>query len=140
MAGVPAMLLGINYAWLNSTVVINGIPLIGIKKIMISHKQEKENNYGYGTKPVGRSYGNDTYECSLDLYYDELVKFIAAAPNRDITKIPPFNFNMILAGGTSLPQNVSILFAEFTENTFDVSQNDKSVVVGVPLIIGDVRF
>jgi hypothetical protein len=43
---------GINYSWANITVVLFGVPVVGILKIDYKRKQKKENNYGFGSEPV----------------------------------------------------------------------------------------
>ena len=54
----PVVLInGVNYSWINATIPIFGIPLIGVTKFMVKRSQVKENNYGRGAEPVSRGYG-----------------------------------------------------------------------------------
>lgn len=131
---------GINYSWENATVIIFGIPIIGITKIVLKSKQNKENNYGVGSEPTSRGYGNKEYECSLSLYFDELARIIAAAPNRDLRDIPAFDFVMVLGGSRVTPFKVKVKMAEFLEGTFESNQGDTKVIIDVPLIIAGIEY
>lgn len=131
---------GVNYSWENASVIIFGIPIIGITKIMLKSKQNKENNYGVGSEPTSRGYGNKEYEAKLTLYFDELARIIAAAPNKDIRDIPAFDFVMVLGGTRVTPFQVKVKMAEFLESTIDTSQGDTKILVEVPLIIGGIEY
>jgi hypothetical protein len=131
---------GINYSWENASVIIFGIPIIGITKIDIKSKQNKENNYGVGSEPTSRGYGNKEYECSFTFYFDELARIIAAAPNRDIRDIPAFDFVMVLGGTRVTPFQVKIKMAEFLESNFATNQGDTKVLIEVPMIIGGIEY
>ena len=95
----PVVLInGVNYSWINATIPIFGIPLIGVTKFMVKRSQVKENNYGRGAEPVSRGYGRKEYEASITVHFDELANIIAANGGQDITDIPPFDFPLVLAG------------------------------------------
>src|SRR5438270_10321921 len=89
---------GRNYSWANITVVLFGVPVVGIVKIDYKRKQKKTNNYGAGSQPVSRGYGNVEYDGSIDLYLDEWKRIIASAPNRDPLQIPPFDIQVVYGG------------------------------------------
>jgi hypothetical protein len=130
---------GTNYSYSNVSFMLFGIVVTGITKISYRRKQNKENNYGWGDKPISRGYGNYEYEGSIELYMDEWKKIIAAAPNRDPFQIPPFDIPVVF-GGTRVTADKDVLrSAEFTEDGFDASQGDTKLLVTVPLIIGDIE-
>jgi hypothetical protein len=129
---------GINYSWANITLVLFGVPVVGITKIEYKRKQKKENNYGFGTEPVSRGYGNKEYEGSIEIYTDELKRIIAASPNRDPLNIPPFDIQVTF-GGTGVTGDKDVLRScEFTEEGLSASQGDTKLMVTLPLIIAQI--
>jgi len=130
---------GINYAWAGVKVVLFGVPVVGITKISYNAKQKKENNYGIGTEPVSRGYGNVEYEGSIEIYLDEWKRIIASSPNRNPLAISPFDIQVLYGSNAIAPDQVDVLKAvEFMENPLDASQGDTKLVVTIPLIIGAI--
>ena len=133
-----ALINGINYSWGNISLVLFGVPIVGITKISYSAKQSKENNYGIGFEPISRGYGNREYEGSIELYLDEWKKIINASPNKDPLQIAPFQIQVVF-GGTAVNSNTEVLqFCEFLENPLDANQGDTKLMVTIPLIIGGI--
>jgi hypothetical protein len=138
---VPALINGINYSWQNNTLIIFGIPMIGISKIELMSEQEKENTYGYGVDPISRGYGNKKYEGSITLIYDELARIIAFAPGRDILDIPPFDIPLnLLNVKTGQLITATARMCEFTKHGYSANQNDKAIWVDMPLIVGRIDW
>jgi hypothetical protein len=127
---------GINYSWANITLVLFGVPVVGITKIEYKRKQKKENNYGFGSQPVSRGYGNYEYEGSLEIYQDEWQRICAAAPNGDPLLIPPFEVQVVYSGRGILANKDVLKAVEFTEDNFTANQGDTKLMVSVPLVIG----
>ena|SRR6185295_3907193 len=129
---------GVNYSWANITVVLFGVPVVGITSISYKEKQKKDNNYGANNKPVSRGYGNFEYDGDIELYTDEWKRIIAASPGRSPLKIAPFDI-IVIYGGDRLTGDRDILKAvEFMENPLDAKQGDTKLMVKIPLIIGDI--
>lgn len=127
---------GINYSWANITFTLFGVPVVGITKIEYKRKQKKENNYGIGSQPVSRGYGNYEYEGSIELYVDEWKRIIAASPNRDPLAISPFDIQVVFSGtGVTVEKDV-LRSCEFMEDPLTASQGDTKLMVSIPLIIG----
>lgn len=127
---------GINYSWANITLVLFGVPVVGITKIEYKRKQKKENNYGIGSQPVSRGYGNYEYEGSIEIYLDEWKRIIAAAPSNDPLLIAPFDIQVNYAGRGILVDKDVLRSVEFMEDNFSANQGDTKLMVTVPLIIG----
>lgn len=127
---------GINYSWANITLVLFGVPVVGITKIDYKRKQKKENNYGFGSQPVSRGYGNYEYEGSIELYQDEWKRIIAAAPNRDPLLIPPFDIQVVYAGRGIVADKDVLKSCEFMEDNFAGSSGDTKLMVSIPIVIG----
>lgn len=139
MAAV-ALINGINYSWQNASVLIFGVPIIGVTKIMLKEKQQKDNNYGIGSKPVSRGYGRIEYEGSISLYWDEVARIIDASPNRSILDITPFDLPMILASTRVQPRKVVARMVEFTELPFEVNEGDTKIIRDFPLVVGGIDW
>lgn len=129
---------GTNYDWGQITLVLFGIPVIGITKIDYTRKQKKENNYGIGYEPISRGYGIVEYEASIEIYQDELKRIIAAAPNQDLLAIPPFDIQIIFQNQGLLLVQDTLKLCEFTEDSLSASQGDTKILVSLPLIIAGV--
>lgn len=127
---------GINYSWANVSLVLFGVPVVGITKIEYKKKQKKENNYGFGSQPVSRGYGNYEYEGSIELYQDEWKRIIAASPNRDPMLIPPFEIQVTYAGRGLQAEKDVLKAVEFTEDNMTANQGDTKLMVTIPLVIG----
>lgn len=127
---------GINYSWANVKLVLFGVPVIGITKINYKANQKKDDNYGMGTDPTSRGYGNKEYGGSITLYREEWQSIIAAAPNRDPLGIPPFDIQVVMQKTGQQPTEDVLRSCEFLEDPFTVSQGDTKVLVEIPLIIG----
>lgn len=127
---------GVNYSWANITLSLFGIPVKGITKIEYKRKQTKENNYGAGSEPVSRGYGNVEYEGSIDIYLDEWKAICKAAPSGDALAISPFNVDITygLTRATAIVDRLQMV--EFMEDPLSTSQGDTKIVVTIPLIIG----
>ena len=130
---------GINYSWANVSLVLFGVPVVGITKIDYSRKQKKENNYGFGSQPISRGYGNYEYEGKIEMYLDEWKRIIAAAPQRDPLLIAPFDIQVTYEGRGVLAETDRLKAVEFMEDPMSASQGDTKLMVTIPLIIGAIE-
>lgn len=130
---------GVSYGWGNISLVLFGVPVVGITKIDYKRKQTKENLYGVGYKPVSRGYGRYEYEGSIELYTEEWKRIIAAAPNRDPLSIAPFDIQVVFQGSRVQPDSDTLKMCEFMEDPLSSNEGDTSIKVTIPLIIGDIE-
>ncbi len=130
---------GINYAWVNITLVMFGIPIKGITKISWKKKTEKTNNYGAGSEPVSRGIGRTEYDCSIELYRDEWQRIIDVAPDKDPMSILPFDIPVVFGGSRVTAKTVILQTCEFMEDAFDSSEGDTSIKITIPIIIAGVK-
>jgi len=138
MPSINPLINGVNYSWANIKLVLFGIPVIGITSINYNRKQKKENNYGFGSQPISRGYGNYEYSGDLELYLDEWKNIIAASPIRDPLQIAPFSIT-VLYGSSAVNAAKDVLRAvEFLEDPFAAKQGDTKLLVKIPLIIGSI--
>lgn len=129
---------GVNYSWSNISLILFGTPVIGILAIDYKRKQKKENNYGAGSQPVSRGYGNYEYEGSIELYTDTWKAIIAGSPNRDPLQIGPFDIPVTFTG-TGVTTTKDVLRAvEFMEDPLESKSGDTKLTIKIPLIIGGI--
>ena len=129
---------GINYSWANISLILFGVPVVGITKIDYKRKMKKENNYGAGQQPVSRGYGNYEYEGSIEIYTDEWKRIIAASPLRDPLLIQPFDIQVVFAGVAVAPEKDVLRACEFTEDPLAANSGDAKLMVTIPLVIGAI--
>lgn len=137
MAVVP-LINGVNYSWANITLVLFGVPVIGITKIEYKKKQAKANNYGWGKEPISRGYANNEYEASIEVYQDEWRKIIANSPVKDPTLVSPFEIQIVFGSSRMQTQTDILQMCEFTEDAFTAGQGDSKLLTTIPLIIGGI--
>jgi hypothetical protein len=130
---------GINYSWANIRVILFGVPVVGILKIDYKRKQKKENNYGFGSEPVSRGYGNKEYDGSIELYTDEWQRIVNASPNHDPMAIAPFDIQVSFSGSGVATTSHTLKSCEFTEDPFEAKQGDTKLTVNIPLIIAAIQ-
>ena len=129
---------GIAYSASNVNVEMYGVAQSGITSITYKAAQVKENNYGLGTKPVSRGYGNETYECSIEMYRESWMAIVNAAPNKNPLSIPPSQFQVIFSGDSVLFNQDNLEAAECMEDPLTVASGDTSIKVTIPFIIAGV--
>lgn len=130
----PVLINGVNYSWGNITFMPFGVPLVGITKISFSRKQAKVNNYGRGHEPISRGYGNVDYEGSVEVYQEELQKWINASPGKDLLLIPPTNMKLIFTGVNVPPLEKTLYMLEFDTQALEASQGDTKLLVTIPFV------
>lgn len=130
---------GVNYSWADIKLVLFGQPINGVTQINYSAKQTKDNNYGAGSKPVSRGYGNVEFEGSIEMYRDEWMKIIAISPNGNPNELGPFSIQIIYGGSRVTAQTDVLKMVEFTVDENKAKQGDTKLLVTVPLIIGDIQ-
>lgn len=130
---------GVNWSWANITLVLFGIPVVGITKIDYKIKQKKENNFGQGPYPISRGYGNYEYEASIEVFQDELQAIINSSPSRDPLQIGMFDIQVTFGGSRITAVKHVLRSCEFTEIDFKSTQGDQKLLTTIPLIVGSIE-
>ena len=130
---------GTMQGWNAITVNIFGRDVEGITALKYLDSVTKENVYGAGPKPVGRSRGNYEAESSITLYKEE-VDAIKAASDVPLLDIAPFDIvvQYTMPDGTILKD--IIYNAEFTNDGVEVEQSDGSITKEYELIISHIKY
>jgi hypothetical protein len=140
MATLVTLPNGVNESWINLSVILFGVPLIGITKLTVKASQTKENNYGMGAEPVSRGYGRKEYSGTMTVYLDEIKKILSASPNRNLLDIPMFDIPLLFASSRTSPYKVVLKAVEFMENGIDTSEGDTKILTEIPLAIGGIQW
>lgn len=129
------------YSWAQIACNVLGVEIAGITAISYDEKQEKQDNFGAGNRPVSRGRGNKVATGSITLEMAEVQALQAIAPNRDINDIPPFDIvvSYIPTGGTGTVSHI-LRNCEFTNNAREVNQNDMTIPVQLELIISHIDW
>ena len=134
-----ALINGVNYAWSSIKFNLFGVPVVGITSIDYARKQKKENGYGYGEEPISRGRGNREYDASVELYFDEWRRIIAAAPSRDPLDIAPFDIQVLFGGSNLVYAQDNLRMCEFMDDPFTAKQGDTRLLIKIPLIVGGIQ-
>ena len=140
MAAIVTLPNGVSESWINQSVILFGVPLLGITKLTIMASQVKENNYGMGAEPTARGYGRKEYSGTLTVYYDEIKRILTASPNRNLLDIPMFDIPILFASSRTSPYKITIKSVEFTSNGIDHSEGDTKILTELPLVIGGIQW
>lgn len=139
MGQITPLINGTSYAWSNVSVVLFGVPVVGIVAIDYVEKQKKENLFGAGQRAIQRGYGNIEPDGSIELYLDEWKRIIAASPNRNPLQIAPFDIQVVFGGDRVQADKDVLRSVEFLENPMGSKQGDTKITVKIPLIIASIE-
>ena len=129
---------GVNYSWADISFVLFGRIIKGITEISYQKNSKKENNYGQGSEPISRGYGNNEYTASFTIYRDEWLGVIALAPSLDPTLIPLFDIPIVFGSSRVSSQTDVLRGCEFIEDSFKASQGEQKLLIQIPLIIAGI--
>lgn len=79
-------MIEINFGFASSSEAI-----YGIKAVKWERKRKVESNYGIGSQPISRGYGNWTYTASIELDYATQVMFQEASPDGTLMGLGEFD-------------------------------------------------
>jgi hypothetical protein len=130
---------GVNYAWSNITWMWYSLPVVGIKSLTWSVVQKTDLNYGQGVEPISEAVGNKEYKLEVEIYTDEWMKIVAAAPNNDPLLIPRSDMQAVL-GGSRVNTKVTVFKSvKFTNYGWGSKQNDTSIMTKLTLSVAGIE-
>lgn len=117
------------------------MPLFGVTSISYSDSLEIENNYGAGSMPTSRGYGNYTAECTLTVTMEEVEKMQAAVPSGRLQDIAEFDLNIsYVHPETARIVNHSVRNCRITNNSRELNQNDKQFSIELTLLPSHIEW
>ncbi|MGY5253291.1 hypothetical protein [Sphingobacterium spiritivorum] len=132
---------GVMTGWNSITANVMGRDLEGISALAYSDSETKENVYGSGKYPVGRSRGNYEPTASFTLYKEEvdaLKKSLSAG--KRLQDIAPFDINVEYAREDGTITRDVIRNAEFTNDGVEVAQGDGTIATAYTLIVSHIDW
>lgn len=122
----------------NTSVIIGGVIVTGIKSIDLKYSQKKENVGGFQAQPVGRGRGMYEYpESTMEILLEEWKAICAAAPNRDPMQIAMFDLPIVYDNNV-LPSEV-INNVEFTGAGRAYKSGDTAMWISVNFIFAGIN-
>lgn len=135
----PILINGKNYDWLNLTVVVFGVPVIGITAVNYAESQDSVNNYGAGGQPTGYGNKNVVYDGgSLVVYREEIEAMRKTAPNKSILNIPPFTITIMFSGDGVVFTTHKLRNCRFTKDEFAGKQGDTMLTSTLPFAFAQI--
>lgn len=127
--------------WNSVTVNPMGRDVEGITQLSYNDSQEKENVYGAGSFPVGRSRGNYEAEGSITLYKEEVDALkLAMPPGRRLLDVAPFDIVVEYEADDGMIYKDVIRNCEFTNDGIEVSQADGTIATEYELIVSHIDW
>lgn len=127
--------------WNSITVRVMGRDLEGITALKYDDKTAKENAYGAGAFPVGRTEGNYEATASMTLLKEEMDGIQAALPTgQRLQDIPSFNVEVVYETKSGKVQKDRIMNCEFTSKQVDIKQGDGSIASECELICSHILW
>jgi hypothetical protein len=140
MPALPPLINGRSYGWADIVCSPAGIPLAGITKISYGEKQDMQNVYGAGNRPVARGHGRIEYEGSLTLSMEELEKLQAKSPTGRIQDIPMFPVIVsFLPDGAPIVTH-KLQYCQFKNNGRSPSEGDVKLEQDIELVVGNIEW
>ncbi|NBX97374.1 hypothetical protein EBQ81_00715 [bacterium] len=121
---------GVNFDCSHISVILLGSVRPGVKSVAYNYNRTSANTYGIGNQPVSHGYGQTMYTGgSLEFIADELESIIKAAPNGDITNIPPFEIKIAFTPDALNPNGKveTLKFVRLTGRTQSLKGGDTHV-------------
>ncbi len=126
--------------WNSIAVNMLGRDVEGVSKISYDDTSTKENVYGAGDMPIGRSRGNYEAKATLGLYKEEVDAIkLALASGKRIQDIKPFDIIVQYEIDGVIKKDI-LHNCEFTNNAVDVSQGDGTISTDHELIISHITW
>lgn len=130
---------GESYSWANIVLNLFGRSIEGVSAISYKRKQDKQNNYGRGNKPVSRGRGKVEFEASITLENKEVEAILALLPpGKSLLDIKPFPIVVSFSGDGVALRTHTLQYCEFTEDGIDSKTGDTMIDRVLPLIVGDI--
>lgn len=127
--------------WNSLTVRLLGRDVEGITSINYDDTVTKENAYGAGMYPIGRTEGNYEASASITLLKEEVDGVQEALPSGGrLQDIPPFNIEVVYETKSGRIQRDRIMNCEFTGKQMELEQGEGSILIECELIVSHILW
>lgn len=118
---------------------ILGVEIKSLSQINYTEEQEKENNYGTGTRPVSRGKGAITAACNFTISMNDIEAIRDVAPDGSLLKLPPFDIEVTYLNSQKIVTHV-IKNCEFTTDGVEGSQGDKDLKKAFDVLPSHIKY
>lgn len=115
------------------------VPITSISAVTYVEEQEKENNFGAGSRPVSRGHGAINANASVDISMNDIEALRDAAPDGSLLKIPSFDIVVTFLNEQRVIKHV-VKNCEFLDDGVETAQDDKDVKRTFALVASHVKF
>ena len=127
--------------WNNVTVNLLGRDLCGFTEISYSDEVKKENVYGAGAYPIGRSEGNYEAKASVTLKKEEIDALLQALPKGGyLHDIDPFDITVEYADKNMKILKDRIRNCEFTGSGIETKNGEGSIEHKFDLLVSHIEW
>jgi len=131
---ITPLINGKSYEYADITLMVLGVPIIGITAIDYGDEQEMENNYGAGSNVVSRGYGKVVPTAKITLMMEEVENIMAAVPNGRLQSIPEFDIPVVYLDESLVTRSHTIKNVRFKNNKRVSNQGEQSISVELDLL------
>lgn len=137
---LPPLINGKSYEYADIIVNVLGVPITGITSIEYDIKQNMENIYAAGNKPVSRGYGKFEPTAKITLLMEEIEAITAVSPNGTLQSIPEFDIIVIYTDSALVTRKHTLKDVRFMNNPRSSSTGDTSIPCDCELIVSDILY
>jgi hypothetical protein len=138
MENIP-LINGRAYSFVDVVVKIAGVPTPSVSKINYTEEQQKENNYGTGSRPVSRGAGKIEAKASIEISMNDVEAIRDVAPNGSLLALPSFDIEVHFLNAQKVVTHV-IKNCEFTTDGVEAGTDDKDIKMSFDLIPSHILY
>lgn len=132
---------GTMQGWNSITVNLLGRDLEGITELKYTDSETKENVYGAGKYPIGRSRGNYEAEAAVTLLKEEADALQASlSQGKRVQDIAPFDITVEYENKDGQIKKDRIRNCEFTNAGTEVAQSDGTIATEYTLLVSHIEY
>lgn len=127
--------------WNSITVNVMGRDLEGITQLSYTDSETKENVYGAGKFPIGRSSGNYEATATISLYKEEADGLrLSLGTGKRVMDIAPFDIVVQYENQVGVILKDRIRNCEFKNDGVEVAQSDGTIVTEYELLVSHIDY
>lgn len=135
-----ALVNGIEFSYVSlGFAFLGNMDVKGVKSITYKTRKTSENLYGAGQDPVGIGFGNKEYEGEIQLMRKDIMAIKAAAGNKSLVDIAPFDVVVSFANGTDPVKTDTLRFVRFMEDGLEGASGDMELSLTIPIMLSGIE-
>jgi hypothetical protein len=131
---------GTAYVWSQIKCNILGVVIAGISKIEYDDKQEMQDNFGAGNRPVSRGYGKIECSAKMTLEMAEVEALQQAAVDGRLQSIPEFDVVVAYLPLGGVVVTHTLHNCRFKTNARSASTGDMAINVDLELLCSHISW